>query len=160
MMLTRDNQRQAVYSWEDRVRHFWQELDPKLTLEECRKLIYRVWDDYRPGEQKPQIKDGRGRRSAAACRTFITLPCYFRKPIIVLHETAHSLLHHEKHGPLFATLLTELWERYLGIPAWATMNMGMTRSTYWPSDSRRHTVHFATSADTKHAIANPLPLPN
>jgi len=117
-MNTRDSQRLAVYHWEDEIRKRWRLNDCGITLEECDRLIRKVWSDYRPGQEPPKLVDGRGRRRACGSRWEIKLPRWARCRIVVLHEIAHSLQQQQPwHGPEFARLFLEMIVQYAGIPA-------------------------------------------
>jgi hypothetical protein len=116
----RDTQRQAVYSWEHEAERAHPPLARRLTFEECRAYIARVWNDYRPGTEPPKLGDGRGRSNACGSRWSIKLPAWARKPSTLLHEVAHALtgLHSEAaHGSIFARLTLELFVHYEGAPA-------------------------------------------
>jgi len=136
----RDSQRSAVYCWEDKIRKRWPANDLKLTLKQCASLIIKVWDDYRPGQETPKLKDGRGRRRPCGSRWEIKLPRWSRCQIVVLHEIAHSLQQQQPwHGPEFARLFLELLVHYAGIPAREAKTMAMYQKP------RR--VRFAQAAD-------------
>jgi hypothetical protein len=120
----RDNQRSAVYAWEDRM--FGPPMrnnEPKLSLEECHALMLRAWERYTSnGSRVPTIKDGRGRRRP--CYRYddhsIRLPKHARRPSQVLHETAHAIVRRKlgetvaSHGPEFMRLYMDLLERFAG----------------------------------------------
>ncbi len=141
MSKKRDNQRNAVYKWEGTISWGMAGLGicPKksktgLPLEGCEALVHRVWADLMPiGARVPYLKDGRGRLSACGGRHYISLPRWFRYPIIVLHETAHAILdwHENKcsvcfawHGPEFASLFLELLELYASVDAKSARALG------------------------------------
>ena len=118
MKQPRDSQRTAVYRWE---RGFATWPGDKLSLAECRELIWRVWSDHLDSEP-PTIGDGRGRRSA--CYIFedhqIRLPRWSRTEYVVLHEVAHGLVwamlpRAAAHGEEFARLYLDLLGRYAEI---------------------------------------------
>jgi len=137
----RDSQRTAVYRWESAIKKRWPELDTRLPLDECRNLIKKVWADYRPGENPPELADGRGTRTAYGSRWRINLPVWARTKLVVLHEIAHSLLSPQLpfHGREFARLVLELWRHYAGLPIREAKGMAVRQKP------RR--VHFARAAD-------------
>lgn len=135
----RDSQRQAVYRWEQAVMDIYRENNPTLTFAQCRDLVWRVWGEYRPGEQAPIVKDGRGRRSACGGRRSIKLPIHARCKVVVLHEIAHSLQTEQPwHGGQFTRLVSELWEHYAGIPGDQIWLMGVRQ--------KPRAVHFGSAA--------------
>jgi hypothetical protein len=94
---------------------------------DCKALVEKVWEDYRPGEEPPKvIFSSRKYGNATGGRFEITLPKWARFPIIVLHEIGHSLQspHEAWHGPEFASLVLVLWEHYAKIPADEAKSMG------------------------------------
>jgi len=114
----RDSQRSRVYRWERE----WLLEGPEMTLDECRALVEKVCRAF-GRDAFPRLKDGRGTRRAKATIGCISLPRWARRPQIVLHETAHTLLprivsvnggHYflPPHGPEFVRLLIELLVRY------------------------------------------------
>lgn len=42
----RDNQRQAVYRWDDKLGAQWPHLIEPMTLKQCVDLVNRVWADH------------------------------------------------------------------------------------------------------------------
>lgn len=140
----RDNQKSAVYKWE---REFfgseWEATKTNfLTLDECQILINRVWKDYGRLSSPPFVKDGRGTRVARGSLVYINLPRWARTKPIVLHEIAHALLSWHRvagHGPEFATLVVQLWVRYLGASSKELRQTGINQKP------RR--VHFAPVAE-------------
>jgi hypothetical protein len=140
----RDNQRTAVYRWEHKVIKKWPKCNKSLTWQECRELVNRVWSDYRPGEDPPKVVcNTRARHWAKGSRWKITLPPkdWAKHTIVVLHETAHSLVptDEEAHGPKFASLMLELWAKYGGVPENDAKSMAVRQKP------RR--VRFAMAAD-------------
>lgn len=126
MSAARDSQRSAVYAWERQVARKYPALKRELTLEQCREMVHRVWEDYFGSASKPpEILDGRGRRRACGGRWSISLPRWSRSPYVVLHETAHAFGAHHQHGPNFARLYLELMNRYEGIPLGETRTLGV-----------------------------------
>ena len=125
----RDSQRQAVYDWENKILNLANQTNgASMTLEECVALVERVWADYHPNVKPPIVLDGRGRRRACGGRWKIKLPRWSRKPIVVLHETAHALQRQQPwHGPEFARLVLELWVRYAGVPKAMARSLGVNQ---------------------------------
>lgn len=135
--MPRDSQKSAVYAWENTIPE--KELHGDWTLEQCRALVDRVWADYRPGQRSPEVRPGFGHRNATGSRYTIQLPLWSRQPIVVLHETAHSLLPiNSTHGPDFATLLLDLMARYAGVDKGAARKLGI--------EHKPRRVHFAPAA--------------
>ncbi len=142
----RDFQRIGVYRWEWAVRRRWPDCNPAMDLRACERLVHRVWHDYRPGVQPPQVKDGRNRRVARGGRLTITLPHWACIKLVVLHETAHSLQPSLPwHGPLFTRFLADLWEHYAGVPADMAVALGVAQ--------RPRGVQFAEYADIPTRVA-------
>ncbi len=155
MSMARDSQRSKVYAWElanipgyqeadwrsEIVRRYrtndgklhvfrrWRcRIDGEMRLDECAALIKRVWTAYKPGRDLPKVTPGYMARQATGCRERINLPCWSRQPVVVLHETAHSLqpiVRWEKeprpdgglvplawHGPEFVRLYIEILVRF------------------------------------------------
>ncbi|MBF6611577.1 MAG: hypothetical protein IVW55_00420 [Chloroflexi bacterium] len=116
----RDNQRQKVYDWENK--KIQPMLKKDLTLEECRKLITEVFASY--GLEPPEVKDGRGRRSACWERPYtIKLPTFARKPVPVLHECAHGIVDRyykvrgeAPHGTTFLRIYLNLLAKFGKLP--------------------------------------------
>lgn len=78
------------------------------------------WKKMR-GADYIDIKDGRGRRNAAAFnRNTITLPRWARSDIVILHELTHTLVNFDynnrvpSHGNEFASTFLKLVKRYMG----------------------------------------------
>lgn len=125
---TRDSQRSACYAWEKKVGEDFPEAKRIMTLDECKALVERVWDDYHPGKKPPHVKDGRGTRKARGSRWEINLPQWARYPLIVLHEVAHSLQEIQPwHGLEFARLVMDLWCHYLDLPKVQVRLLGTTQ---------------------------------
>ena len=110
-MIKRDSQKTAVYTWESPMPD-----GDDLSLAACRDLVEFRWDDKRPGERPPKVKDGRGRKAGWANRWEIDLPWVSRWEKLVIHETCHSLLPGNRdrawHGPEWAFLYVKLLEEY------------------------------------------------
>lgn len=104
----RDNQRKKVYVWEDkyllrlRTNH-------RLSFSACKELVKTICEAQ--SVSIPRIKDGRGRKRAGGCATYVTLPKWARNKVIVIHESTHSILDNGViawHGPEFMSLFIEL----------------------------------------------------
>lgn len=136
----RDSQRKAVYAWEEKVAELADGANRPITLDECHDLVVRVWGDYFPGLDPPEVVDGRGRRSPCGSRERIALPRFARRPIVVLHEVAHSFdPEGPAHGPCFARLALELYSRYAGVSKAQAKSLGVHQKP------RR--VRFASPSD-------------
>lgn len=146
----RDNQRTAVYRWEDAVINtsgnaFY--LKHVMPLPECEALIRRVFRDYKPLARPPRVKDGRGTKDAYGNSWVINLPKWARTIPVILHEIAHALDPRGAwHGPEFARLMLDLLVKYAGIDREKAMLIGITQKP------RR--VRFAT---TQRGIPQPVP---
>jgi hypothetical protein len=147
----RDFQQIRVYRWEWAVCERWPDCNPAMDLRACERLVHRVWHDYQPGVQPPQVKGGRSRRVARGGRLTITLPHWACTKLVVLHETAHSLQRFRPgHGPEFARFLVDLWEHYAGVPADMAVALAVAQ--------RPRGVQFAAYADIPTRVAcQPLP---
>jgi hypothetical protein len=149
----RDNQRTAVYRWEQALPGWPGE---RMDLTGCAILVHQVWQDYVGYSQPPVVKDGRRRRKASGCRYWIKLPVWTRHDMIVLHEIAHALVHFRDpnprqqaaHGPVFARLYLDLLGRYTELP------IGATRSAGVHQKPRR--VRYATRAALDDLKLRPL----
>lgn len=157
MRRVRDSQRSAVYRWERECAKRWPDLlSHNMTPGEIRALVARVWSDYRGSEKgMPEIRIATpsARGGAWANRFRMRIPAWGRRPWVVLHETAHSLLAGAPggqpdgaHGPTFARLLLELFERYAGVPLAEAKSIGVNL-TRDPFNATRR-VHFARAAAT------------
>lgn len=109
----RDTQRQRVYTWEDK--DLCALTDRLLTLEEGRALCVAAWRIYRREWLAPTFINGRVTGRGSCYR--VTVPSAIRTPHIVLHETAHAILHSYPHltawhGPEFVRLLIDLLARF------------------------------------------------
>ena len=131
----------------------WPECNPRMDLRTCEKLVHRVWQDYRPGVQPPEVKSGRSRLVARGGRWTIMLPPWACTKLVVLHETAHSLQRLPMgHGPEFARFLAHLWEHYAGVPSSMVLPLGLAVRP-WP-------VRFASYTDIpiRAACVPPQPI--
>lgn len=146
----RDSQRSKVYAWERAAIPGWQEgqwrgegahrhiasdgiehtfyrwqrcrIDAELPLADCAALVAKVWAGYRPGAAPPRVTPGHMARAATGDRSRVNLPRWARQSVVVIHETAHSLLPLVRweagavclaaHGPEFVRLFIELLVRY------------------------------------------------
>jgi len=87
--------------------------------------VYKSWRAYVADTSPPTVKDGRGRRSACGCASYLKLPKVARNGPTVLHEMSHAILdwwetragiEYPGHGPRFVKLLLLLWEEFLDLP--------------------------------------------
>jgi len=159
----RDSQRAAVYRWESevrsiyRVKMFW-----PLDILDAKELVDRVWEDYEMMDWAicvPRVKwkSGRGRATASPSGRIIKLPDWAHRADTVLHETAHCMLfqHHlcqkskerRAHGIMFARLVMELYEVYLGVP-WTVMLLGVAQ--------RPRRVQFAFKEELREMFIDPI----
>lgn len=154
MKKMRDSQRSAMYAWERKFRDdVYKELpdcSEMLPLGVCEDLVREVWADYRPKEAIPTVVDGRGRRYAGGSRRKISLPRWARSRVVVLHETAHSLMPTDEppHGKMFARLFLELLDHYTKLPIRELKKMAVAQ--------RPRRVHFALAAACPKPISREL----
>lgn len=127
----RDNQRQAVYRWDDKLGAQWPHLIEPMTLKQCVDLVNRVWADHFPQKVPPTVKDGRGCTYAQGGRWRVVLPRWGRRKGTVLHEIAHSLMYGNghghyvaAHGPEYARCLLELLVEYGGVERSVAKRLG------------------------------------
>ncbi len=125
----RDSQRSALYAWERRLFVHGE----KMTLDECKALVRRVWEAYvNPTCSKPvpNVRAGADRHSAHAWGCVeIKLPKWARNPQVVLHEVAHAAINAfdatqtapkekrwrvQSHGPEFVLVFVELLVAFAG----------------------------------------------
>ena len=145
----RDQQRSAVYTWEQGLASRMPRLRRRLSLAQCEAYVARVWHDLRPGVAPPAVKDGRGRRSGLGTPTEIKLPKFARRPYYVLHEVAHAVNPGgEGHGPAFARVLLDLLVRYEGVERLPAMLAAVHQ--------RPRRVRFA-AVDPLRVLARPAP---
>ena len=130
MKRARDSQRSKLYKSENCFRI---NPEPTLSLVDCQRLADRVvaWSqEYTPpikgGPHYPYhcgrpdrvtVRDGRGRRSANANATTLTikLPRWARQRWVVLHEMAHILQTEDPaHGRQFAAIFLDLVRHFMG----------------------------------------------
>ena len=143
--MARDSQRQAVYDWEESVAPLSDQMLVSMDLDECRSIVEKVWGDYRPDDLPPVVTHGQGNSCATGSRTRIRLPKKMRKMHYVLHEVAHSLLSWQiGHGPIFASLVLDLWENYCDLPRPDALSMGMLQ--------KPRKVRFADATDVPRPI--------
>lgn len=124
----RDSQRSAVYAWERRVGLVGNS-HPKISLEECRALVEKLWVGYMGSSKNmPTVTDGRGRRSAcySPSDNSLRLPVWSRQEGVVAHEVAHAIVDwkivrawnqnrkHAAHGPEFVRVFCELAVAFQG----------------------------------------------
>ncbi|MGV6826564.1 MAG: hypothetical protein ACWA5Q_06285, partial [bacterium] len=112
----RDFQRGRLYKWE--ASEWWMAKTGGLSLLEAQILCRSLTDLH------ITIKDGRGRRHAAATRAgnAIFLPRWARTVPIVCHEVAH-LLSNDKHGPEFVAQYCLLLEKSGLVPSARVVRM-------------------------------------
>lgn len=117
MSKARDSQRSKVYNWERDSIPGWQggtweavpvrkyhtddgeeteyrqrcRIDNEMSLDECSALIAKIWAAYRPAHLLPRVTPGHMARQATGDCYRIDLPRWARQPLVVIHETAHSL---------------------------------------------------------------------
>ncbi len=111
-MRERDNQKSKVYHWEQTYL-FKLKTNTSLSLTSCEKIITDVC--LARNIRVPTIKDGRGRKTACACYSSVSLPRWARNKVITLHEVTHTILDNGVrawHGPEFAALFIELLDKY------------------------------------------------
>lgn len=95
----------------------------RISTDEARALTRHVWRFYREGEEPPTIQVVNS-NMAHSTRHTIRLPLWAHTKVIVLHEIAHSLAfdrdgtlidrRHYAHGPLFISLVIDLYVMFLG----------------------------------------------
>jgi putative metallohydrolase (TIGR04338 family) len=99
----RDSQRSRVYKSDKALVAI---AKPLPSVEEVERYVRRVFGMKRIADAfpksrvstwLPEVRDGRGRRSAAGCAGFSTMPTWSRNEAIVLHELAHTICQRE-HG--------------------------------------------------------------
>jgi len=143
----RDFQRKAVYRWEETIVKTWPGLVRRLDHKACRELVEQVWGDYAPVEKPPTLYfPSDGRLCAKATRAVLTIPPWAKTNLMVLHETAHSLLPDgTDHSPLFASFFLVLGARYAGVPLLAAAELGFRQ--------RPRRVHFVPVAQCPQPAA-------
>ena len=124
--MDRDNQKSAVYNWENKIGKQFPDSRVDIGLDGATALIRGICREY--GKEMPSIGDGRARRTACykLSEHRIDLPRWARTPLVVCHETAHSLCGNKGgwHGPRFTNQVVELWALYCGIPESITRTIG------------------------------------
>jgi len=123
MARPRDSQRSAVYRWEATIRRELVPYDYRkelLSLPSCRALVKKIAEDY--DIKAPEVKDGRGTTTAYAYGGWaVGFPRWARRPVTIIHEMAHIILYRRireslsAHGREFASLVLDMYKRYLGI---------------------------------------------
>lgn len=145
----RDSQRSKVYVWERQLPG-WYVADAwigaghssayrsgsgksPLPLDNIRQFVKEAWADYY-GENSnpPQIKDGRGQRSATGSRWELKFPLWSRTPIVICHELAHAMTK-DRHGPEFSRCFLELMARYIGLDKVPAYKAGRARGVKFGS---------------------------
>ena len=127
----RDSQRQKVYDSEDVLGPVeWPGQEHFVTVSEMQsyvdRLIASAWFQRRWKIRAVEVRDGRGRRSAASNDRggYITMPVGMRYEEVVLHEIAHQIVGRtighrnvQAHGREFCQVLLELVGHKLGADA-------------------------------------------
>ena len=126
MKYARDSQCSKVYKAE---RTLPQHSQNGMSIEDVREFVDKIMDSrwlkgkypdaYEYG--KVVVKDGRGRRKAGGCHSYITMPKWSRSKMIVLHELAHAITERECgyppvawHGREFCSIFIALVRRWMG----------------------------------------------
>lgn len=114
----RDQQRSRVYSL-DHVLGLDYNTSNDLPLTEVKRICDKIADAY--GLRHPQIKDGRGRRSAYASYHEVGFPRGHRQLEPISHEMAHYIILNKMvrvamHGPEMARVMLNLNARLTGTP--------------------------------------------
>ena len=125
MTYIRDSQRSKVYKAERTLPQYRQN---GMSIEDVREFVDKIMDSnwlkgkypYAYGHSKVIVKDGRGRRKAGGCFTYITMPKWSRSKLVVLHELAHSITERQyvgcqvaSHGREFCSILISLTRRWI-----------------------------------------------
>lgn len=123
--MPRDNQRQRVYTTEQKVFGYTLNMDAEFpVLRDAQQYVNlvtssKLWRKV-GGPPFVLVKDGRGRRTAAMVgMTAISLPLWARTRPVILHELSHILTTHldrrvADHGPEFVQIYRMLIENQLG----------------------------------------------
>lgn len=156
----RDFQKSAVYLWEQSLPGFKRDFDgPQMPIEWCTHLVFDVWRSYFPGEAPPVVKHKRGGGNATGWDEEIALPSWAWRRSIVLHETAHALIHkyqlkeyggrfaYAAHGPEFARLLACLLTAWGEEDEEEIIRIGLTQ--------RPTPVRFAAPDRIPHPVKEP-----
>ena len=100
-MRARDTQRSRVYKSDTALVKI---AKPLATVPEVERFVKRVLGMKRVADAfprsrlprwLPEVRDGRGRRKAGGCASYITMPLWSRNEAIVLHELAHTICQRE-----------------------------------------------------------------
>lgn len=125
MKRARDNQRSAVYKWENEaVAHHAPLLQKKIDEQQAAELIARIWREQATRFGKLIRKPPAMRFRCGGARSFYSprdhsvalLPVH-QNFFILIHETAHALNHApgmESHGPRFVAIYIFLLTAYGG----------------------------------------------
>ena len=136
---TRDSQRQKLYDWEHGM--FPAEIEGTMPEDEIRHLIFRICEDYqvpqvpmifnahrsrtsvfigRP-EEGPMMMWNHNRQREMSVAIEIGATDWHRRASVVCHEAAHYIVARQygwrrvaAHGPEFAAVAIDIWERYMG----------------------------------------------
>ena len=103
-MRGRDSQRSRVYKSDKALVAI---AKPLATMPEVERFVKRVFGMKRVADAfprsrlpgwLPEVRDGRGRRKAGGCASYITMPLWSRNEAIVLHELAHTICQREHNN--------------------------------------------------------------
>ena len=122
----RDSQRGKVYDAETATEIYTANGD--MPLEEIKAWVEKIVEsrwmrgryNFAHCAGMPKVKDGRGTRWARGGASFMTLPCWSRSRLVVLHELAHVIQHREYiwtvagHGREFCSIFLALVYRWIG----------------------------------------------
>ena len=135
----RDSQRQRLYDWEHGM--FRADDEPTIPEDEIRHIIFRICEDYQV-PQVPVIFNSRRSRTSVFVGRPETGPMmmfhfarqremsvaieigatdWHRRASVICHEAAHYIVARHygygrtaAHGPEFAAVAIDIWERYMG----------------------------------------------
>lgn len=118
-----DSQRQRVYNMEAALTKAHEALLTKLTLDECRFLVTRVWDLYGNGRPMPDVLHKPSLKKTSYYRRAdhrICLASWGLRVKTVLHEAAHAVLDSRSaklaaHGPEFVGVLFRIYQEFAGV---------------------------------------------
>ena len=140
----RDAQRARVYKADAALKPF--DRRDLSTVFRMEKYVDLVWADdrvqaafpealrYKP----PQVRDGRGRRHAAATERKVMMPRWARCESTLIHELAH-VIHRRTYGPLPAGHGWQYCEVYLKL---AQIMMGHPAAHALTAAFRKHRVRY------------------
>lgn len=142
----RDSQRSKVYKAE---RAIWQaHRQPLPTVRDVERYVKRMFTMLRvrdaypvatdTWQQLPEVRDGRGCRSARGGRNRITIPLWARDTFVVTHELAHTFCQRE-HGEKTAAHGWEYCSIYLKLVLYG---MGRQAHDELKASFKAHKVRF------------------